>query len=145
MINSLIAGVMVSSILSGSPTTFPKTVIGYSYSQIISNESYSAYVVKSGDYLSKIAQDIYGSEDYWTNIANDNSELQNASQLEAGTILKIRDQKTDFPEVLNKELIAGFGSQPEAQSQTYTYSVANGAEVTQSEKVTPTMVPSATS
>lgn len=127
MIITLLTGILATSALTTSLPEKPNISTNYSFSQVISNASYFKYIVQEGDYISMIAGAYYGSEDYWTNIANDNPEIKDASQLEVGTVLKIRNEKTILPEALNKEIIAGFTTQPEVQVPVYTYSAENGA------------------
>lgn len=95
---------MASSILTTSLPATPNPTPSYSFSQVVNNEKFSSYIVQDGDYLSMIANAYYGSEDYWTNIWNDNSELEDAAKLESGMVLKIRNTKTILPELLNPEL-----------------------------------------
>lgn len=104
MITTLFAGILATSMLSTALPTTPNPTPGYSFSQVITQNNYSNYIVQKGDYLSLIAEKYYGSEDYWTNIWNDNPEIENAAELKANWVIKIRDIKTTLPEALKPEL-----------------------------------------
>ncbi len=117
MITTLFAGLLATSMLTTALPATPNPTPGYSFSQVITNDAYSNYIVQEGDYLSLIAAAYYGSEDYWTNIWNDNPEIENAGELEANWVLKIRNTKTALPEALKPELeerIAGSSAVVEA-------------------------------
>ena len=102
------------------------------FTVVANQKDFTNYIVQNGDYLSSIADAYFGSEDYWTNIWNDNPEVDDAAQLEEGVILKIRKTKTPFPEVLKSELTARLAPEPEVLEPTYTYSVESGVNMTQS-------------
>ncbi len=117
MITTLFAGILATSMLTTALPATPNPTPGYSFSQVITQESYSNYIVQEGDYLSLIAAAYYGSEDYWTNIWNDNPEIENAAELEENWVIKIRNTKTALPEALKPELeerIAGSSAVVEA-------------------------------
>lgn len=57
------------------------------------------YTVKYGDTLTSISQDIYGSEDLWTLLWNDNDSVKSPETLEVGTRLIIRNGKVEFEEL----------------------------------------------
>lgn len=106
MIHTLLAGVLATAALANSVPVTPITSNTYTFSEVLKTTDYSEYVVRTGDYLSAIADIYYGSEDYWTNIWNDNKQIENAAQLEPNMVLKIRNTKTELPEVLKPELEA---------------------------------------
>jgi hypothetical protein len=118
MIHVLLAGVLATAALTNSVHVSPIASTTYSFSAVLSNTDYSEYVVREGDYLSSIANTYYGSEDYWTNIWNDNPQIENAAVLEPNTVLKIRNTKTELPEALSAELEA----RVEVIGPVYTYS-----------------------
>lgn len=128
MIITLFAGILASSVLTTSlpATPNPAPIPSYSFSQVLEQAEYSQYIVQEGDYLSMIAKEYYGDEDYWTNIWNDNPELENALVLEPNWVLKIRNNKTILPEDLKHELEARLSIQPDT---TYTYSQDSGAGI----------------
>ncbi len=132
MIITLLAGVFASSLITSSLPATPNVVAYQSIIPTQSQAEYSNYVVQEGDYLSKIAEAYYGSEDYWTNIWNDNPEVKDAWQLEKGVVLKVRENKTAMPEILNPELISRQAQDPEAAEDTYVYDVNSGASLVQS-------------
>lgn len=119
MITLIIAGLLASSVL---PTSAPVTQDVQEYSFGILDTTYSEHVVRDGEYVSQLAKRYYGEENYWTNIWNDNPEIENASQIEAGSVLKIRDSKTVLPEVLTASLSARLGT-------SYSYSQDAGVAV----------------
>lgn len=144
MITTLLAGAFASSILATSiPATKSAAVIPYV--TVLSQDTFSSHTVENGEYLSKIANDYYGSEDYWTNIWNDNPELQDATQLEPGMVLKIRTQKTLLPEVLKSELSAKTEIKEVVVVQPlYTYNAEVGASVSPVPTAQPQAVPAST-
>ncbi len=119
MIITLLAGFLASSVLTTSLPPTPTPTVHYKFSQVLEQTDSSTYVVQEGDYLSKLAQEYYGNEDYWTNIWNENPQIQNAAQLEPGTVLKIRKTKTEQPEILKTELADRLA--PEVPLNTYAY------------------------
>jgi LysM repeat protein len=128
MISSFLIGLLASSVLTNSaPVT--QGSAEYSFGSALASTSYSSYTVRAGEYLSMLADRFYGSEDYWTNIWNDNPEVENANQLEEGVVLKIRESKTILPEVLQASLSARLNT-------SYSYTAEGGAQVTQAAVVT---------
>jgi nucleoid-associated protein YgaU len=61
-------------------------------------------VVKPGDSLSLIAEEEYGSGDFWTNIWNENSNIKDPSLIEKGDKIKISAEKPEKPAELKDEL-----------------------------------------
>lgn len=88
----------------------------------IKQEEMTAYAVQKEDTLGSIAEKYYGSGDYWTNIWNINSWIENPNIIEKDWILNIKE-KSDKPEELKKELAEKFfqrqiASTPIIQAQT---------------------------
>jgi hypothetical protein len=71
----------------------------------------SNYRVKEGDSLQSIAKAKYGSEDYWTNIVDDNEIIKDPNVIEKGWNLKIETKKTDKPKELNVKPVEKLQSQ----------------------------------
>lgn len=138
MITLLLTGLLASSILSSNIPATQNAAPYSSFTPVLAQSEFSDYVVQDGEYLSMIAQAFYGSEDYWTNIWNDNPELSDAAQLEPGMILKIRKTKTALPEELNSELV----EKTVPQVPVYTYSAATATASVQAQPtvVAPTAV-----
>ena len=67
--------------------------------------------VKNGETLSLIAERIYGSNAYWTNIWNDNPWISDPHYIEKEWKLKIRTAKTKTPEELKPDLAKKFEAQ----------------------------------
>lgn len=70
-----------------------------------------ALSVKNGETLSLIAERIYGSKDYWTNVWNDNPWIEDPHLIEKDWKLKIRIVKGIKPEGLKPELAEKLESQ----------------------------------
>lgn len=66
-------------------------------------EEMKVYAVQKEDTLGSIAKIHYGSENYWTNIWNDNSWIENPDIIEKDWKLNIKE-KTEKPAELKKEL-----------------------------------------
>lgn len=62
------------------------------------------YRVQEGDSIASIAQQIYGSTDFWTTIWKDNSFIENPDLIEEGWIIKIRNNKPTKPESIDEKL-----------------------------------------
>lgn len=98
MEKGIVAGALFfTSILSPAPTPTPQT------SQV-SQPEMSIYRVKEGDSMQSIAQNLYGSPDYWTNIWNDNDSIKNPNLIEKDQEIRIEVKKTEKPQELNKDL-----------------------------------------
>lgn len=69
----------------------------------VKQKEMTVYAVQKEDTLRSIAEKYYGSGDYWTNIWNSNSWIENPNIIEKGWKLTIKD-KSDKPEELKKEL-----------------------------------------
>lgn len=127
MIQVLLAGVLATAALTNSVPVSPISTNQYTFSQVLNNSDYSEYIVREGDYLSMIAQIYYGDENYWTNIWNDNPEIDNAAVLEPNAVIKIRNTKTFVPEELKPELEKRIS----AVEPVYTYDQEEGAQYQQ--------------
>lgn len=104
MVTTFLVGLLASSvIMTQSPSQETQR---YSFSTTLESTEMKEYVVQEGEYVSLLAERFYGSENYWTNIWNDNPQLQNADHLQAGTILRIAGNKTILPEALSASLSA---------------------------------------
>lgn len=91
MEKGIVAGALfLTSILSPAPTPAPKT-------SHLPQIEMSVYRVKEGDSLQSIAKEKYGSEDYWTNIVDDNQMIKDPNVIEKDWQLKIENKKTDKP------------------------------------------------
>jgi len=88
----------------------------------VKQEEMIVYAVQKEDTLGSIAEKQYGSGDYWTNIWNINSWIENPNIIEKDWILNIKE-KSDKPEELKKELAEKFFQRqiayaPTIQAQT---------------------------
>ncbi len=63
------------------------------------------YRVEEGDSIISIAKNIYGSEEFWTTIWNDNSWIKNPDIIEKGWIIKIRNIKPVKPSTFDQEIV----------------------------------------
>ncbi len=97
----LLSGVLVLSVVLLNPSSTPSTPTTSLVSQTTQMRDYA---VKEGDAISKIAQQEYGSSDFWTNIWNDNPWIENPNLIEEGWILKIKNIKPTETEDLKDEL-----------------------------------------
>lgn len=73
-------------------------------SQAPVQSEFSDYVVEDGDTFASISKEKYGSEKFWTNLWNDNSDVQNPTQIHKGLTLKIRNEQPTSVEELKPEL-----------------------------------------
>lgn len=96
------------------------------------------YHVKEGDSLGSIAQEAYGSSDYWTTVWNDNSFLENPDLIEEGMIIKIKIVKPTAPDVLKEELANGTSAETVAQTQIAAVQTNNVETQAQTPTTTPT-------
>jgi hypothetical protein len=120
MITTFLIGLLASSALSAQTPTLSDTG-SYSFGGVLEN-SYIEHLVQDGEYIALLAKRYYGSEDYWTNIWNDNPQVTDVSHVEAGSVLKVRKNKTVLPETLSSGLSARL-------STVYQYTGDNTVEV----------------
>lgn len=73
-------------------------------SQTVQTPQVREIVVKPGDSLSSIAENEYGSKDFWTNVWNNNPNIQDPSLIEKGDKIKLSLDKPSAPEELKSEL-----------------------------------------
>lgn len=135
MTTILITGLLATSVIASAQPVSQHAVPYQSFTPVLNLSVFSSYIVQDGDYMSLIAEVIYGSEDYWTNLWNDNPEISDPGILEPGMVLNIRKSKTVLPEVLKPELASRLDSSAIPIDVSYTYSVEDGTVVN---AVTPT-------
>jgi hypothetical protein len=99
MEQGILTGVLAISLAFMNPSS--NTYIQTTTQQVAEMRDYH---VKEGETLTSIANDIYGSTDFWTTIWNDNAEIESPNLIEKNSILKIRNTKPTEPEELDKEL-----------------------------------------
>jgi hypothetical protein len=131
MTTILITGLLATSVITSTQPITQHAVPYQSFTPVLNLSEFSNYIVQDGDYMSLIAHVIYGSEDYWTNLWNDNPEISDPAILEPGMVLKIRKSKTALPEVLKPELASRLDPSMLPVDTSYTYSAEGGAALTQ--------------
>lgn len=132
MTTILITGLLATSVITSTQPITQHAVPYQSFTPVLNLSVFSNYIVQDGDYMSLIAHVIYGSEDYWTNLWNDNPEISDPAILEPGMVLKIRKSKTALPEALKPELVSRLDSSVLPVDVSYTYSTEGGASLAQS-------------
>lgn len=96
--------------------------------QTVQKPQVKEIVVKSGDSLSSIAEEEYGSKDFWTNIWNDNPNIKDPGIIEKGDRIKLAVEEPikaeelttelkDRLEAKNKLAIATHNQKPEASDK----------------------------
>jgi LysM repeat protein len=100
MEQGILTGVLAISLTLLNPSSAPTAQIT---SQTNVNEA-RVYTVENGDTLSKIAEEEYGSIDYWTTIWNDNDFIKDPNTIEEGWRLRIKNTRPTEPEELKSEL-----------------------------------------
>ncbi|SRR6266568_1680658 len=105
MIETFLTTVLSTTLLLKTPTLSttlqkPQFVV----TRVLPQENYVSYVVEENDTLASIALFYYGSNEYWTNIWNDNSWITDPAKLEKGRLVKIRVEQPSKPEELLAQL-----------------------------------------
>lgn len=95
------------------------------------------YVVKSGDSLNSIADDLYGSSKYWKIIWNDNDNIENPTAIKGGMELKIRSEKPTHDEELKENLALIYEELNATPTPTPTPSIAQEQSATSVESARP--------
>jgi len=106
MINTIISGVIATALLISPISSPQKSPQSTSLTRVLPAGDFTVHTVQPGEYLMAIAKDTYGSEDYWTNIWNDNPWIADGATLEKNWVIKIRKTKTESPEELKPEIAA---------------------------------------
>jgi len=102
MEQSVITGALAISVALLNPSSVNH--IDNSSHQVVQQEMRD-YRVQNGDNINSIAQNLYGSSDFWTTIWKDNSWIQNPDVIEEGWIIKIRNVKPAKHETIENETI----------------------------------------
>ncbi len=105
MIETILTTVLSTTLLLKTPTfsTIPQTP-QFVFTRVLPQENYVSYVAKKNNTLKSIAFTYYGSEDYWINLWNDNPWIANPTNLEAGSLVKIRTEKPQTVDQLAENL-----------------------------------------
>ncbi len=111
MINAILTGILTTALFVSPVTSTPKPVKQDAVKHValvrgLVDSEYAGHIVQPGEYLSSIAKDYYGNEDYWSNIWNDNQWIEDAATLEMNWVIKVRREKTVKPEELDSTLVA---------------------------------------
>lgn len=101
MEQNILSGVLALSLVLLNPSGTSSTQIT---SQTLIKEEVRDYTVKNGDTITKIAEEEYGSKDYWTNIWNDNPWIENPNLIEKDWKLKLSLEKPTSVATLSSEL-----------------------------------------
>ncbi len=100
-------------------------------------EEAKIYVVKKGDSLQSIAKAEYGSEDYWTNLVDDNEIIKDPNIIEKDWKLKIETKKTDQPKEIKRETQVAQIAQTTPTPATQAVNQPTPTVATPSQAVTP--------
>lgn len=125
MENTILSGaLLISTFLSPTPTPTED------YIKPFTLEVANIYEVKEGDSISSIAEETYGSKDYWTYIWNENESIENPNLIEKGMKLKLKTEKPEKAPEIKPELktkiptpkkqILATNTQTQSQTQTQT-------------------------
>lgn len=60
------------------------------FTQTLPEKTFVSYTVQEGDTLAEISQKYFGTEDFWTNIWNDNQWISDPENIEEGKMIKVR-------------------------------------------------------
>ncbi len=101
MEQNILSGVLALSLVLLNPSGTSSTQVT---SQTLIKEEVRDYTVKNGDTITKIAEEEYGSKDYWINIWNDNPWIENPDLIEKDWKLKLSLEKPTSVATLSSEL-----------------------------------------
>ncbi len=101
MEQNILSGVLALSLVLLNPSGTSSTQVT---SQTIAKEEVRDYIVKEGDTITKIAEQEYGSKDYWTNIWLENPWIENPDLIEKDWKLKLSESKPTSVATLSSEL-----------------------------------------
>jgi hypothetical protein len=124
MIDTVITNLLATTlyITSGAfilQTPAPQVVA----SQMLPQQDYVSYTVKSNESLTTVSAKYYGSEDFWTNIWNDNTWIVDPENLEKDNMVKIQVTKPDVIEELSLDLVSRSAALAEKKNNEYLKSI----------------------
>lgn len=128
MVETIFTTVVASALFITSSAFAPVTATpSMVFTQTLPEKNFVSYTVLEGDTLGTIAKKYYGSEDYWTNIWNDNQWINDPENVEEGKMIKVRvhipleiselktvlaDREASLEEKKNKEYLQSIGYIP---------------------------------
>lgn len=119
------------------------------FAQTLPQQGYVSHELKQNDSLTNLSTRYYGSEDFWTNIWNDNTWIIDPENIEKDKLVKISITKPVVVEELLPELAGRSAELSEQKNEEYLKSIgyitktqveANGVQSNE-ETAIPTVVP----
>ncbi len=123
MLETIFTTVVSSALFITSAAFVPQTSNDIAFTQVLPEQNYVAYSVESDESLAAVSKKYYGSEDYWTNIWNDNMWVSDPENVEAGKRLRINHVKPEQPAELTTVLADRDAQLTEQKNQEYLKSI----------------------
>jgi hypothetical protein len=127
MEQNLLSGILSLSLVLLNPSAATNSS---TTSQLVKEDEMRVYVVKEGETISEIAQNEYGSRDFWTNIWNDNPWIEDPNLIEEEWRLLLREQIPTEVAAVKLER----KTKPTATSQVEVQNTNSGAVVAATEQ-----------
>jgi hypothetical protein len=124
MFESVITNLLVTTLYITSGAYILQTPVAQATSaQMVQQAAYVSYALPQDDSLMNISNQYYGSEDFWTNIWNDNTWIVDPENVEKDKIVKIAITKPIVVEELLPELSGRSAELAEQKNQDYLKSI----------------------
>lgn len=141
MLETILTTVMSSALFITSAAFAPQTTSDIAFAQVLPENNYVAYSVESDESLATISKKYYGSEEYWTNIWNDNMWITDPENVEKGNLLKISHVKPEQAAELTDVLAERDAQLVEQKNQEYLKSIGYLQSVPSAAATIPTVTP----
>ncbi len=123
MIETIFTTIAGATLFITSAAFMPQTTTDVALTHTLPHQSYVSYAVESDQSLAAISQKYYGSEDYWTNIWNDNNWITDPESVEKGHLVKINPTKPEVAATLDSVLADRAAAVTEQKNQEYLKSI----------------------
>lgn len=124
MFESIITNLMATTLyITSSAFAVNAIVPQVVYSQTVPQQGYVSHALKQNASLTNISTQYYGSEDFWTNIWNDNTWIIDPENVEKDKMVKISITKPVVVEELLPELAGRSAELVEQKNEDYLKSI----------------------
>jgi hypothetical protein len=100
LLTTVLSSALFLSTSVASPTPAANQVV---FTRVLPEKDFVGYMVEKDSTLAGVAQNAYGSEDYWTVVWNDNPMITDPDVVKKDQIVKIRAQKPVVPTKLTEQ------------------------------------------
>jgi hypothetical protein len=124
MFESVITNLLATTLyITSSAFVTQVPVPQVAFAQVLPQQGFVSYTVKQDESLNNISARYYGSEDFWTNIWNDNTWIVDPENVEKDKLVKINITKPAVVEELLPELAGKSAVLAEQKNEDYLKSI----------------------